>query len=121
MSDSLRLAIQLGVNIIIAGFVVVMAFLQLAEYVSDRHMRHLFSVAAWLVLMPVFVLRTLGTLKPPLLDPQFVMDWATVGWSVSTLLAVCWGLLRIRDKNREAAALKRLRSDTYEMEKNHGQ
>lgn len=119
MSDSIRLFVQLGTNIIIAGFVVVMAFLQMAEYIGDKHKRHLFSTAAWLILLPVFILRTLGAMVPPPLVPQMVMDWVTIGWGTSMLLALIWGILRIRDKTRESAALKRIVLEQTKTETEH--
>jgi hypothetical protein len=111
VTDENRVILQLTVNILGAGFVTVLAFAQFGEYFADHHLRHIFAALAWFVLMPVFVLRTAGFMTPPLIDPQLVMDWASIGWAVSLVFGVIWGVLRIVEKRNDDAARKRLGLD----------
>jgi hypothetical protein len=112
VTDDNRVILQLVANILGAGFVTVLAFAQFGEYFTDHHWRHIFAALAWFVLMPVFVLRTAGFTKPPLLDPQLVMDWTSIGWAVSLIFGILWGVLRIIEKRNDDAARKRLGFDT---------
>lgn len=117
MSDELRLIFQLATNILGAGFVVIVGFSQFGEYLVDRKMRHIAAALAWWILVPVFVLRTAGVMKPPLLPTQTIMDGAAIGWMVCLLFAMTWGILRMTEKQRERAARRRLGLDT----KNEGE
>lgn len=108
MSESVRLIWQLLGNIGGAGFVIILGFAQLADYFTDRKARHLAAALAWLTLVPVFVLRTAGIPEPPLIDPLVIADWTAIGWALCLLMGMVWGLLRLAEKKREAAALRKL-------------
>lgn len=116
MSDENRLILQLTANILGAGFVTILAFAQFGEFLVDRRWRHIFAGLAWLVLMPVFILRTAGFMQPPALDPQTVADGAAIGWAVCLVFGVLWAVLRIFEKRNEDAARRRLGLDTNERE-----
>lgn len=112
MSESNRLILQLVTNILVAGFATIFGFAQFGEYLTDRRLRHIAAAIAWWVLVPVFILRTAGVMKPPLLDTQTIMDGAAIGWAVALVFGVMWGVLRLTEKRREAAARRRLGLDT---------
>lgn len=112
MSDENRLILQLTANILGAGFVTILAFAQFGEFLVDHKWRHIAAALAWLVMMPVFILRTAGVMKPPALDPQTIADGAAIGWAVCLVFGMCWGVLRMVERSREAAARQRLGLDT---------
>lgn len=106
MSDEVRLIWQLAANIGGAGFVVFMAFTQIADFLTDGKYRHLVAALAWFVVFPILVLRTAGIPDPPLLDPQFIADWAAIGWATTLLLAMVWAIWLSFEK-RHAHRLRR--------------
>lgn len=108
MSDNVRLIWQLLGNIGGAGFVIILGFAQLADYLTDRKPRRLAAACAWFVLVPVLILRTAGVVKPPLLDPQVIADGAAIGWALCLLFGMVWGILRLFEKRREQAARRKL-------------
>lgn len=116
MSEQLRIFLQYAGNILGAGFVVVVAFAQLADYFSDRKARHLVATLAWLMLVPVFILRTAGIPEPPLLDEQIIADYAAIGWALTLLLGMTWGVLLLVEKRHEAAARYKLGLNAPEKE-----
>lgn len=108
MSDFDRPIWQLLGNIGGVAFVIIVGFSQLADYLTDRKARHLFAALAWFVLVPVLVLRTAAIPDPPLIDPVIIADWVSVGWVLTLALGLTWGLLRLFEKRREAAARRKL-------------
>lgn len=106
MSESARLIWQLAANIGGAGFVLFMAFTQIADYLTEGKARHLVAALAWFVLLPVLVLRTAGIPEPPLLDRQLIADWAAIGWATTLLLAMVWAIWLSFEK-RHAHRLRR--------------
>jgi len=112
MTDDYRLMMQLVTNIIAAGFVIVIGFSQLADFLTDKKPRHVAAALAWFVLVPVLILRMANLLKPPPFSPQTIQDGAAIGWAICLLLGMTWGLLRLREKRREREVRARLTSQT---------
>lgn len=118
MSDSDRLMLQLAANILGAGFVTIVGFSQFGEYSVDHRLRHIAAAIAWWVLVPVLILRTAGVMKPPLLDPQLIMDGAAIGWAVCLVFGMMWGILRLAERKNERAARRRLGLDMKDEREN---
>lgn len=108
MSGDLRFIIQVSANIFAAGFFVILGFSQFAEFVIDRHLRHVCGALAWWLLVPIMILRTAVLSKPPLLDPTLVMDWSIIFWLLCLLCGTAWGIMRMMEKRREYHARRRL-------------
>lgn len=106
MNDDRRLVWQLVANIGGVGFVIFMAFTQLADFLTERKPRHLVAALAWFVLFPILVLRTAAIPDPPLLDQQFIADRAAIGWATTLLLAMVWAIWLWFEK-RHAAKLRK--------------
>lgn len=111
MSESLRLTLQLISNVLGVGFVIIIGASQFGEFLADHRLRHIAAALAWWILVPILVLRTAGTVKPPLLDPQLIMDGMIIGWIICLFFGMIWGILRLFDRKKEAAARERLGLD----------
>lgn len=118
MNDNLRTIIQLAVNILGVGFVIIVGFSQLGDFFADRKPRHLCAALAWFVLVPVLVLRTANVVKPPLLDPQTIADGAAIGWGIVLVMGICWGILRLLERRREHDALRRISAEVVAEREN---
>lgn len=110
ISDNLRIFLQLAANILGAGFVIFIGAAQLGEYFVDRRIRHIFAAMGWFVLVPIFVLRTMGVIDPPLLAQEVIADGVTIGWAVALLFGMTWAALRSWENYRAYQARQRLQN-----------